>query len=277
MTGGYTRLRESHDRRGRKRHASTGRPDLAISNASVGTITANQNGSFNVPANFTVTNLGTVAMQPNWNDYGYLSSGLFPLTHGSVGRLDASHDGAESERQLQREPDVLGHRGYPGAYMLFLRTESTGGGTADPLGNKVESNEKNNMVGVAVTLPTYRIWPSTMPPQAPSSSTRTGPSTSRQVSRSAIWARTRRWRAGAISAICPASGVLDASSTVLGSTLRSSSLAGGTSYNVSQTYSNITATPGNYTLFLKADGQGGTSQASSGVVAESSETNNAAA
>jgi hypothetical protein len=43
-------------------------PDLAISNPAAGTISENQNGTFNLPVSFTVTNLGASAAPPPWND-----------------------------------------------------------------------------------------------------------------------------------------------------------------------------------------------------------------
>jgi hypothetical protein len=72
-------------------------------------------------------------------------------------------------------------------------------------------------------------------------------------------------------------GLLDSSSTALGSTARNTALAGSANYVVSQTYVVSGFTAGTYTLFLKADGLGGALGAGNGVVVESDETNNAAA
>src|SRR5439155_925587 len=49
------------------------KPDLTVSNASIGVITVNQNGVYNIPVTFTVTNVGGVTAPPSWYDEGYLS------------------------------------------------------------------------------------------------------------------------------------------------------------------------------------------------------------
>lgn len=252
-----------------------GAPDLAISNGTVGTITSNQNGSFNIPASFTVTNVGSQTALPNWNDYGFLGQGpLLTPTAVSVGSTLRNTSLAPAA-SYNATPTYVATGVSPGTYTLFLRTESQGSGTADPNGNMVETSESNNMVSVAVTLPT---WPDLAVSNASAGTIVVNQNgtynipTSFTVSNLGTNPALASWSDyGYLSA----SGVLDSTSTILGSTLRSSQLAGGASYNVNQTHSNITASPGNYTLFLKADGQGGTSQASNGLVAEGSETNNA--
>jgi hypothetical protein len=50
------------------------RPDLAISNLTVGTIVTNQNDTWTIPVSFTVTNVGSVPALPTWYDRCYLSS-----------------------------------------------------------------------------------------------------------------------------------------------------------------------------------------------------------
>ena len=49
-------------------------PDLTVGPLTIGTIVANQNGSWTIPVTYTVTNTGTVAAPNNWWDLGYLSS-----------------------------------------------------------------------------------------------------------------------------------------------------------------------------------------------------------
>ena len=50
------------------------KPDLTVSNASVGTITVTQNGSYSIPITYTVTNVGAASATPNWYDVTYLST-----------------------------------------------------------------------------------------------------------------------------------------------------------------------------------------------------------
>jgi hypothetical protein len=49
------------------------RPDLTVRNLSIGKITVNANGSFNIPATFEVHNIGWATAQGTWTDRGYLS------------------------------------------------------------------------------------------------------------------------------------------------------------------------------------------------------------
>lgn len=253
-----------------------GATDLAISNASVGTIVANQDGTFNVPVSFTVTNAGAVTAMPNWTDFGYLTSSLMfdPLSK-AIGQTTRTTSLAPAANYSTNTTYAVS--GFsPGTYTLFIRTDSNGGGAADPFGYLVESNELNNMAGISITLPTY--------PDLTVTSPSAGTITVNQDGSYAIPVTFTVSNLGTNQALAnwndygylSANGALDTSSIVLGQKLRNTNLAGGTNYPVSQTYTKSGVAPGNYTLFLKADGQGAGLQASGGVVAESNEANNAA-
>ena len=51
-----------------------GTADLTIGPLLIGTILANQDGSWTIPVTFTVKNIGTVAARPSWFDIAYLST-----------------------------------------------------------------------------------------------------------------------------------------------------------------------------------------------------------
>lgn len=252
-----------------------GAPDLGISNPSVGTVTANQNGSFNVPASFTVTNIGAVTANPNWTDYGYLSPspGFDPLSKSIGSTIHTSSLAPSGSYNVNQTYAVSGTA--PGTYTLFLRTDSNGGGAADPFGFVTESNELNNMVGLSVTLPTY--------PDLAGSNPSIGTIIVNQNGSFSIPATFVVTNLGTNPALASwqdfgylsSNGVLDTSSLVLGSNLRSTNLVGGANYTFSKTFTTSGVSPGNYTLFLKADGETTGFQTSNGLVAESSETNNA--
>jgi hypothetical protein len=121
---------------------------LVISSPAVGTITVNQNGSFNVPVSFTVTNSGGSAAQPNWFDHAYLSSnGVLDAASVSIGsntRTTAlAANGSYNVNQTHVTTGIN-----PGNYTLFLRTD----GKSNPTqaGWVTEGNESNK----------HRLWDS---------------------------------------------------------------------------------------------------------------------
>src|SRR5439155_265059 len=50
------------------------KPDLTLTNASVGAVTVNQNGSYSFAVTWTVTNLGASPAAGGWYDVSYLST-----------------------------------------------------------------------------------------------------------------------------------------------------------------------------------------------------------
>jgi YD repeat-containing protein len=251
-----------------------GAPDLVISSASAGTVTANQNGSFNVPASFTVTNSGTVTATPNWTDYGYLGTGpLFdPLVKSIGSTIHTSSLAPSSSYNVSQTYAVSGIA--PGTYTLFMRADSNGGGAADPFGFVVESNELNNMASVSITLPTYPDLAASSPSVGTVTVNQNGSytfTTSFVVTNLGTNQALASW---SDYAYLSSNGVLDSNSVILGSNLRATNLAGGANYTFNKTITTSGVSPGNYTVFLKADGLAAGGQAGNGVVAESSETNN---
>ena len=134
-----------------------GAPDLAISNVSAGTATANADGSFNIPVTYTVTNAGGTAAPPSWFDMAYLSVD---------GTLDAN-DQALSGPNYNRTPlapgaaytltntYVTSPTTSDGSYTLFVKADGRGGtygGIIMDNGSIAESNEANNVHSLPVTL-----------------------------------------------------------------------------------------------------------------------------
>jgi YD repeat-containing protein len=254
-----------------------GAPDLALTSPSVGTITANQSGTFNMPVSFTVTNLGPISAPPTWIDYGYLTTGLtLDTASKAIGSMQRNSALATNASYTVNQTYVISGVG-PGTYNLFLRTDSTGAGALDPVGSIAESNENNNTsAAISVVLPTY--------PDLALGNASVGTITENQNGSFNVPVTFTVTNAGTNPALptwadrtyLATNGVLDASSTNIGTTFRTTALAGGANYTVTQTYTTSGITPGNYTLFLKADGLTGSFAAGSGSVAESNETNNVA-
>ena len=130
------------------------KPDLVTSSVSVGTIVHNGNGSYSLPVTFTVTNNGSSAAQPSWNDYCYLS------TDGTLDSSDQVLSGGNA-----RSTSLAGGASYTttvtcgtstttaaGTYTLFVKADGSNNG---PLvaGVVAESDETNNTSTVSVTLP----------------------------------------------------------------------------------------------------------------------------
>jgi hypothetical protein len=129
-------------------------PDLSIGSPSVGTITKNANGTYNIPVSFTVTNLGATTAQSSWSDFGYLSSnGALDASSTAIGStLRASALAPSGSYTVSLTYVVSGFTA--GTYTLFLKTDGLGGSSAGGPGLVAESNETNNATsGISVTLP----------------------------------------------------------------------------------------------------------------------------
>ena len=256
-----------------------GAPDLAVTSASLnGTVTGNQNGSFNIPVSFTVANSGAITAQPNWYDFIFLSNGLtLEPTSVVVGSaLRTTTLSPASNYTVSQTYTLSGVT--PGSRTLFVRADSHGGsGTADLSGYMVESNENNNLsAAVAVVLPPY--------PDLAISNASVGTITENQNGSFNIPVSFKVTNIGVTTALpswidygyLSSNGLLDASSIALTGVLRSTSLAGAANYTLNPTYLTTGISPGSYTLFLKADGHAGALAGDNGVVAETSEANNVA-
>lgn len=127
-------------------------PDLVISSPSVGTIVKNANGTYNIPVTYTVTNSGGSPAQPNWNDFGYLSSnGVLDSSSASIGSQFRGTALAVSGNYTVTKTFVTGVVS-AGSYTVFVKTDAQSNGTLD--GFVAESSESNNTTsGLSVTLP----------------------------------------------------------------------------------------------------------------------------
>jgi hypothetical protein len=133
------------------------KPDLAVSNASVGAITMNQNGSYSFPISWTVTNNGGATAAPNWYDVGYLSS------NATLDNADLYVGALQHTAALAAGASYTASRTYTtatttasGTYTLFVKADgrwSGTSGTPTDNGYVAEGNEANNVASVSVVLP----------------------------------------------------------------------------------------------------------------------------
>jgi RHS repeat-associated protein len=136
------------------------RADLAVSGLSIGTIVTNSNGTYTIPLQYTVTNVGSVTAQSYWHDMFYLSVD---------GVLDNSDPGTYPYLSYRSTPLAPG-ASYtittsfttgtftPGNYTLILKADGrnpsyVGGGSSNTdNGYLPEVNEANNLASAPVVL-----------------------------------------------------------------------------------------------------------------------------
>ena len=262
-------------------------PDLAISNASVGAITASQAGAYNLPVTFTVTNAGPTTAQPNFYALAYLSA------DGTLDNADANLAGyalrntalAAGASYAVTQTFTTTAATLPGNYTLFVkidgRSATVGPGTNTDGGFVVEGNEANNAQALALTLPAK--------PDLTVSNTSVGTLVANQDGSIAISGTVTVTNSGGLAAqpswwdlaYLSANGVLDnADVNLTGYRNNTAALAAGASYTVPFTYiAPATVASGTYTFFLKADGRGSAvgqgSNADNGKLVEANEANNA--
>lgn len=249
-------------------------PDLTISSASVAAITENQNGTFNIPVTFTVTNIGAVTAQPGWYDYAYLGV-RFDVTTRSLNGLP--HSTALGVNQSYTVNQTYTASNYsPGPYTLFLRTDDgTGSAARDAIGSVTESNENNNLSAINVVLPPYPDLALSNASVGAIAESQNG-SFSIPVSFTVTNLSTTPAQPTWLDyAYLSSNGVLDSATPNAGYVGHGTVLAGGASYVVNQILTTSAFSPGAYTLFLKTDGAA--NGATNGSVAESAENNNTSA
>jgi YD repeat-containing protein len=255
-----------------------GRPDLVISNLSVGTITVNKDGSYAIPATFTVTNNGASAALPWWYDFTYLSTDASLTTADTqLGNVARGTSLAPTASYSVTVNGTTSTTVTPGSYTLFAKTDGyNSGSNYSAFSSVAEADETNNVLSTTITLPgrpdltvsnisvgsvtvnqngSYNIPVSY-------TVTNSGQSTAKQSWYDFIYLST--------------DGVLDTSDLNLGNTSRIADLAPGASYGVSITgVTPTTTSPGNYTIFAKTDGyNSGSFYSATSLLAEADETNN---
>ena len=269
------------------RAAAAPLPDLTITNAVVGTVTVNINGSFNIPVSFQVNNAGNGVATATWADRGYLSANN--LLHDTDQVLTGANTRSSNLAAGGNYPVSLtlttATGTSPGNYFLVLKSDGgIGTGQLSPTGpNAVaESNENNNTQAVAINLP------ANAQPDLTISNVSVGTLAGNANGSYGIPVTYTVTNAGqAPTAVnfytltyLSNDGSLDtADLNLTGSNLRNTPLAAGASFTATTTYSSATTTvPGAYTLFIKADGRGSAINAGtnidSGTVPESNEANN---
>jgi len=265
------------------------RPDLQITSATAGSIIVNQNGSYTIPVTYTVANAGGSAAQPSWYDLGYLSA------DGTLDNADVSLSGfANHNSALAAGGTYTATANFTtstttsaGAYTVFVKADghaSNVGGTNTDNGNLVEVSESNNAASLAVTLPAR--------PDLQISNTSVGTVTHNangSYSFPITYTVTNIGGAPAQPgwydiAFISTDATLSTNDVNLGGwSGRSSALAVGASYTNTTTFTTTTTTAaGSYTVFMKTDGHGttvgtGGTSTDGGNLAESNESNNAAA
>jgi hypothetical protein len=137
------------------------KPDLTVSNLTVGKIVKNGNGSYNIPVTFQVNNVGGSAAYANsswvWWDRGYLSTDAVlndtdPLLTGNNMRTTSLAAGANYSVSLTFTTSTTTA---PGNYSLIVKADGgSGTGQYAPTGPNViaEADETNNTASVTVVL-----------------------------------------------------------------------------------------------------------------------------
>lgn len=267
--------------------ARVSKPDLTVSNLAIGAITPLMGGSYSIPVSFTVNNVGNVAATGAWTDRGYLSANAVfddadEVLGGFTTRSASVSPGTSySVSAIYTTATTT----TAGTYTLFVKADGgAGAGQFAPTGaNSVdEFSENNNVQGVSVTLP----------PKSPDLTVTAAGIGAISINQAGAYSFPVTYTVNNLGSAATAStfyglaylssdATLDNADQNLGGySIRSAALAAGSSYGVTQTYTTSTATtPGNYTLFVKADGRGSTvgggTNTDNGNVAESNETNNA--
>jgi YD repeat-containing protein len=264
------------------------RADLTVGPLTLGTIVANQDGSWTIPVTYTVTNSGTVAAPNYWWDVGYLSAnGVLDNNTQSSGYLYSRNTPlAPGASYTVTANFTTSTSTAAGSYTFFVKADghnaSTTGGTNTDNGNLIEANDSNNTASAAVTLaltqPDLTIGPLTLGTiVANQDGSWTIPVTYTVTNNGTVAAPNYWWDVGYLSA----NGVLDNNAQSTGYlNSRNTPLAPGASYSITANFTTAAGTaPGNYTFFVKADGHaawsGGTNT-DSGNLVEADETNNAA-
>jgi hypothetical protein len=258
------------------------KPDLAISNLTVGTIASKSGGGYNIPVTFTVTNLGGSAATATWYDYGYLSTNATLENTDQVlgGYNTRSTNLAAGASYVVNATFTTSNSTVAGNYTLFVKADGRGGvlgGTNTDNGKVTETNESNNVTSVAVAL-NADVAISGLTVGTISSIHGGGyniPVTF-TVTNVGISTATATWYDFGYLSV---DGTLDNADKALGGyNTRSTNLTAGASYVVNATFTTLSSTAaGNYTLFVKVDGRGGVlggTNTDNGYITETSESNN---
>jgi YD repeat-containing protein len=138
---------------------ASNKPDLTVSNLSVGTISQVCNGSFTIPVTFKVNNIGTATAVATWYDYGYLSANTTLHNTDQVlgGHTTRSTNLATGTNYTVNTTYTTSTTTTPGNWYLIVKADggAAASGQYSPTGpNYVdELNEFNNTQVIQITLP----------------------------------------------------------------------------------------------------------------------------
>jgi len=241
----------------------SGAPDLVVTNPSLGTIVANQNGSYAIPVTYTVTNIGSAVAQSPWYDMAYLS------VDGTLDNADQHLNGWPRRDTVLAPGASYAVTGTfttststpAGNYTLFVKADghgpAFGNGTNSDAGSLSEANEANNAqaLSISLTRPDLVVTGASLGSIAKNASGSYRITVTYTVQNSGSVTAQPYWYD---MAYLSTDGVLDNTDQHLtGWPRRDFALGQGASYVVTGTFTTSTSTPaGNYTLFIKADGHG---------------------
>ena len=254
------------------------RPDLTIAAPTIGTISANQSGSYNVPVTATVTNQGGSAAKAYWWDECYLSSDASLTTaDAAIGSLIRGSDLAAAAQYTFSKTCIVPSTVAAGSYTLFVKTDGyDSGGMYSATSVVTETDETNNVASTTVELPTKA--------DLSAGSVSVGSITVNGNGSYNIPITVVITNAGGIAAkanwydYCYLStdGTLDTTDDYIGFTLRTVDLDPSAQYTFTKTcVTATTTTAGAYTLFAKTDGyNSGAKYSATSLLTEGDETNN---
>lgn len=259
-----------------------GKPDLVASNLAVGAISVNKDGSYAIPATFTVTNSGASAAAPTWYDFAYLSTdGALDTGDRYLGYAGHSTSLAPAASYVATVSGTAPNTLTPGTYTLFVKTDGESSGAFySTVSHLTEADETNNVLSTTITLPQR--------PDLTVSGLSVGSVTVNADGTYAFAVSYTVTNSGPSTAkggwydmaFLSTDGTLGTTDPYVGYTYRSTDLAAGASYvvNIPVTAANTIA-PGTYTLIAKTDtnSSGAFWTANDSQLAESDETNNAIA
>ncbi|HSS71249.1 MAG TPA: CARDB domain-containing protein, partial [Casimicrobiaceae bacterium] len=252
------------------RTSSAAKPDLTVSNLSVGKIIAVGDASFTIPVSFQVNNGGGVSAVASWYDRGYLSTTnvLHDTDQVLSGSLAHSTNLAAGASYTVNATLTTSTTTAAGAWTLIVKADggASPSGQYGPTGaNYVdEFNEINNTQSITINLPinpkpdltVSNLVVGTI--SASQNGSYNIPATYQVNNVGNIFASPTWYDRGYLST----DAVLDNTDQILtGFHRQSTNLAVGASYTVSQTYvTSIGTTSGSYSLIVKADGGNGSGQ-----------------
>lgn len=256
------------------------KPNLSLSGLTVGTPSANEDGTYSIQVDFTVTNTGTVPAVAPWNDIACLSTdGTLDTTDDYLNQQIRNTDLAVNGSYLFSKKLTTGTISGLQNKTLFLKIDGDSTGGKCSLDSKLgESNETDNVQSRVVALgkkadlvvSALNNTSITVRSNGDRAFTVTGTIENRG---DAAATATPNWPDGVYLS---SDNVLDINDLFLGQVLRSTDVAAGGNYAYSKAVTIPAAQPaGPYYLFLKADGANADGKYALGSkVVESNESNN---